>query len=107
MVELSDRARGAVRRLITESNQPTAGLRIMVDQGGCAGLRYLLGLETEAAAGDEIYEWEGVKVFVDPESLPILDGVRIDFVETVRGSGFVFDNPNVVDVCSCGKSFGA
>lgn len=107
MVELSDRANGAVRRLIADSGHPSAGLRIMVDQGGCSGLRYLLGLETDPAAGDEIYETNGVKVFVDPESLPILDGIRIDFVESVGRSGFVFDNPNARDVCSCGKSFGA
>lgn len=107
MVELSESATGAVRRLIAASGNPAAGLRIMVDQGGCSGLRYLLGLETEPAAGDEIYDWDGVKLFVDPQSLPIIDGIRIDFVDSVGRSGFVFDNPNVRDVCSCGKSFGA
>ncbi|HOT82414.1 MAG: iron-sulfur cluster assembly accessory protein [Rhodospirillales bacterium] len=107
MVELSERASGAIRRLIADSGNPTAGLRIMVDQGGCSGMRYLLGLETEPAAGDEIYDCEGVKLYVDPQSLPIIDGIRIDFVDSVGRAGFVFDNPNVRDVCSCGKSFGA
>jgi iron-sulfur cluster assembly accessory protein len=107
MVELSESATGAVRRLIAASGNPAAGLRIMVDQGGCSGLRYLLGLENEPAAGDEIYDWDGVKLFVDPQSLPIIDGIKIDFVDSVGRAGFVFDNPNVRDVCSCGKSFGA
>ena len=107
MVELSESATGAVRRLIAASGNPAAGLRIMVDQGGCSGLRYLLGLGTGPAAGDEIYDWDGVKLFVDPQSLPIIDGIKIDFVDSVGRAGFVFDNPNVRDVCSCGKSFGA
>ncbi len=107
MVELSDSATEAVRRLIGKCGQPDAGLRIMVDQGGCSGLQYLLGLESEPAAGDEIYDCDGVRVFVDPESLPIIDGIKVDFIDTVGRSGFVFNNPNVRDVCSCGKSFGA
>jgi iron-sulfur cluster assembly protein len=105
MVALSEAARTAIRRLIDDNQNGVTGLRVMVEQGGCAGLQYMLGLETAAQAGDEVYEFEGVRVFVDPFSLPIVHGMRIDFVDTLQSSGFVFDNPNVGSACSCGKSF--
>lgn len=107
MVALTAKAVTAIRRLIENDDSGALGLRVMVEQGGCSGLQYMLGLETEASAGDEIYHFDGVKVFVDPESLPIVDGMRIDFVESLEKSGFVFDNPKAADVCSCGRSFAA
>jgi iron-sulfur cluster assembly protein len=107
MVALTAKATSAIRRLIESDRAGALGLRVMVEQGGCSGLQYMLGLETEASAGDEIYDFDGVKVFVDPESLPIVDGMRIDFVESLEKSGFVFDNPKAADVCSCGRSFAA
>jgi iron-sulfur cluster assembly protein len=105
MVALSETARTVIRRLVNDSADGATGLRIMVEQGGCAGLQYMLGLERAAHAGDEVYEFEGVRIFVDPFSLPIVHGMTIDFVEGVEPSGFVFDNPNVGSACSCGKSF--
>ena len=105
MVALSEAARTAIRRLIDDSEDKVTGLRVMVEQGGCAGLQYMLGLESSAHSGDEVYEFDGVRVFVDPFSLPIVHGMTIDFVDGVRGAGFVFDNPNVGAACSCGKSF--
>jgi iron-sulfur cluster assembly accessory protein len=107
MVALTEKATSAIRRLIENNESGALGLRVMVEQGGCSGLQYMLGLEIEASAGDEIYDFDGVKVFVDPESLPIVDGMRIDFVESLEKSGFVFDNPKAADVCSCGRSFAA
>lgn len=107
MVALTAKAATAIRRLIGNDDSGALGLRVMVEQGGCSGLQYMLGLETQASAGDEIYDFDGVKVFVDPESLPIVDGMRIDFVESLEKSGFVFDNPKAADVCSCGRSFAA
>jgi iron-sulfur cluster assembly protein len=105
MVALSETARTAIRRLVDDDNDGATGLRIMVEQGGCAGLQYMLGLEKSAHAGDEVYEFDGVRVFVDPFSLPIVHGMHVDYVESVEASGFVFDNPNVGAACSCGKSF--
>ena len=106
MVALTDKATDVVRNLITSSGEGATGLRIMVEQGGCAGLQYMLGLERSAAPGDEVYDFGGVKIYVDPDSLPIIHNMKVDFVETLDRSGFVFDNPNVGDVCSCGRSFG-
>lgn len=107
MVALTDKAIDVVRQLIARSSDGATGLRVMVEQGGCAGLQYSLGLEKGPVAGDEVYDLSGVHIFVDPQSLPIVDGLRIDFIEDLEKSGFVFDNPNARGTCSCGKSFGA
>jgi iron-sulfur cluster assembly protein len=105
MVALTDRAQDTLRRLVANAEFGTNGLRIMVDAGGCSGLQYTLILEKSACEDDRVYDFGGVKVYVDPRSLPIVDGMNVDFVEGVEASGFVFDNPNAKDVCSCGKSF--
>ena len=105
MVELSERAQDTLRRLVAKAEAGTNGLRIMVDAGGCSGLQYALGLEKAACDGDRVYTFGDIKVYVDSRSQPIVDGLHIDFVEGVEASGFVFDNPNAKDVCSCGKSF--
>jgi iron-sulfur cluster assembly protein len=104
-MDLTEAANSVIRRLIDKSEGAATGLRIMVEEGGCSGLKYMLGLERGADSGDEIYDFDGVKIFVDPFSLPIIDGMRVDFVESVDGSDFVFENPNVNERCSCGKSF--
>lgn len=106
MVAFTDKATNVVRNLIASSEEGATGLRIMVEQGGCSGLQYMLGLERSAAPGDEVYDFSGVKIYVDRDSLPIIHNMKVDFVETLDRSGFVFDNPNVGDVCSCGRSFG-
>jgi iron-sulfur cluster assembly accessory protein len=105
MVALSETARTMIRRLLADSSDGATGLRIMVEQGGCAGLQYKLGLEKAANDGDEVYDFEGVRVYVDPYTVPIVRGTTIDFVDGVESAGFVFDNPNAADACSCGKSF--
>ncbi len=107
MVALTEKAADVVRKLITTSDEGATGLRIMVEQGGCSGLQYMLGLERSAAPGDEVYEFGEVKIYVDADSLPIIHNMKVDFIETLDRSGFVFDNPNVGDVCSCGRSFGS
>ena len=105
MVALTVRAQDTLRRLIANAEAGTNGLRIMVDPGGCAGLQYTLGLETAACDGDRVYAFGDLKVYVDARSQPVVDGLQVDFVEGLEASGFVFDNPNARDVCSCGKSF--
>lgn len=105
MVALTESAKEAIRGLIEGNDAGMTGLRIVVQQGGCAGLQYMLGLEREAQEGDEVFDYGDVRVFVDPQSLPIIDGMRVDFVNTVESSGFTFENPNVGNTCSCGKSF--
>ncbi|MGB0694592.1 MAG: HesB/IscA family protein [Rhodospirillaceae bacterium] len=106
MIELTENAVAAVRQVVSKSDSAT-GLRLMVSEGGCAGVVYRMGLEAAAQDGDEVLEFEDVKVFVDGASTPLLSGVRVDFVDKIAGAGFVFENPNAVDKCSCGKSFSA
>ena len=105
MVTLTEKAEDTLRRLVGNAEFGTNGLRIMVDTGGCSGLQYTLSLEKSACEGDRVYDVGEVKIYIDPRSQPIVDGMNVDFVEGVEASGFVFDNPNAKDVCSCGKSF--
>jgi len=105
MILLSPEAVAAVENARTRVGKPQAGLRIMIETGGCAGHKYLIGLDEEPRSDDAVVECGGVKVFVDPESQPLIAGLRVDFVERLEGSGFAFDNPNSTSKCSCGKSF--
>lgn len=106
MINLTDSALDAVRTAISGAADPVGGLRIMVETGGCAGYKYMMGLVNEADPDDTVIERDGVKVFVDNMSHQLLNGTTIDFVVALEGSGFTFDNPNANSSCSCGKSFG-
>ena len=79
-------------------------LRIFIQGGGCSGFQYGFTFDDQQD-GDTIVESGGVKVLVDPMSAPYLNGAKVDFVEDLRGSGFVVDNPNAVSTCGCGHSF--
>jgi iron-sulfur cluster assembly protein len=105
MIQLTESAVNAVRSAIKGANQPIEGLRIMVEAGGCAGFKYMMGLVADADPEDLVVENDGVKVFVDQSSLFHLDGTTVDFVIGLEGSGFTFDNPQAKSSCSCGKSF--
>src|SRR5438477_977059 len=83
------------------------GLRVSVQPGGCSGFKYGLLIEDEAGEDDLIVEQEGWKVFVDPFSAQYMNGVIIDYVSSMQGSGFTFKNPNSTGGCGCGSSFSA
>lgn len=106
MINMTNSALNAVRSAIDGAPQPVGGLRIMVEAGGCAGYKYMMGLVGEAEPDDTVIERDGVKLFVDMKSHEFLEGTTIDFVVALEGSGFTFDNPNAKSSCSCGKSFG-
>lgn len=80
-------------------------LRLSVDGGGCAGFQYRFGLEREAAPDDAVAETDGVRLVVDPVSLPFVEGSMVDFVETLGGASFQVTNPNAASGCGCGTSF--
>ena len=105
MITLTESAVTAVGRFISNSDKPSGGLRIEVTDGGCSGMQYGLRLEARENADDTIVDCGEVKVFIDPQSLPMLDGISIDFVDSLDGSGFKFINPNAVKSCACGSSF--
>ena len=81
------------------------GLRLGVKTTGCSGLAYQLEYVDTSEPEDQMYESNGVKVFVDPKSLPYLEGTELDFVREGLNEGFKFQNPNVKDECGCGESF--
>jgi len=85
----------------------TSGLRVRVVPGGCSGFQYSLNIEEESRQGDFILEERGVRLFVDMFSAQYLNGVEIDYVSGVMGSGFTFKNPNATGSCGCGTSFTA
>ena len=105
MIQLTDSAVAAVKTALSRAKEPAEGLRIMVETGGCAGFKYLMGLESRSRDGDIVIDQAGVKLFVDAASQNHVTGMTVDFVTGLESSGFVFDNPNATSKCSCGKSF--
>jgi iron-sulfur cluster assembly accessory protein len=82
-------------------------LRVAVVGGGCSGFSYQLDFDDQAQEGDEVIEYEGVRVRVDPTSAQYLRGIQIDYVRSLSGGGFKFVNPNAKQTCGCGSSFSA
>lgn len=91
-----------------EKVQPdVAGLRVSVLPGGCSGFKYSLNIEEQALEDDFVVPVGGVRVFVDGFSLQYLNGITVDYVSSMQGSGFTFTNPNATGGCGCGSSFNA
>lgn len=106
MVTMTERAAQEVLQLLERQNKTDHALRVWISGGGCSGWQYGMALDDSPEAGsDSVYETEGVRVVVDPTSLPYLDGAEIDFVDTLMGGGFKVNNPNAVSSCGCGHSF--
>src|SRR3954464_13184807 len=107
MVQMTEKAIGKVREIMSSQDPAPAGLRISVVGGGCSGFSYSMAFETEPGMMDKTYNYDGLKVFVDQASLLYLDGAEVDYVESLEGSGFKFNNPKVKSTCGCGSSFSA
>jgi len=109
MVTVTAAASTEVKKFMEQENIDPAkgGLRVSVQPGGCSGFKYGLLIEDEAAEDDMIVEQGEWKVFVDPFSAQYLNGVIIDYVSSMQGSGFTFKNPNSTGGCGCGSSFSA
>jgi iron-sulfur cluster assembly protein len=107
MLQITDKAVTKVREILDQQEPKPQGLRISVVGGGCSGFQYSMAFENNQQMLDKTYEFDGLKVFVDQASLLYLDGAEVDYVETVEGSGFKFNNPNVQSTCGCGSSFQA
>ena len=105
-IALTERAADKVRGLMAQEPAGEAEvLRIAIQGGGCGGFEYALGFDRGATADDAEYEFYGVRVVVDPASARYLKGSTIDFVESLKESGFKVDNPNASGSCGCGHSF--
>jgi iron-sulfur cluster assembly accessory protein len=109
MVTVTAAASTEVIKFMSQENVDPAkgGLRISVQPGGCSGFKYGLLIEDEAAEDDLIVGQGDWRVFVDPFSAQYLNGVIIDYVSSMQGSGFTFKNPNSTGGCGCGSSFSA
>ncbi len=102
---LTEEAAKKVKELQKQEKKESYGLKLYVFPGGCSGFQYGLDFEKSPEKTDIVSEQHGVKLFVDKESASMLKGTRIDFVDSLKGSGFKIDNPNVEHSCGCGKSF--
>ncbi|HOF60730.1 MAG TPA: iron-sulfur cluster insertion protein ErpA [Candidatus Latescibacteria bacterium] len=104
LVTISDSAAKKIRELLQEEGNPNYALRLQVVGGGCAGFQYKLAFDDEFAEDDELLDYEGFRVVVDPMSARYVEGATIDYVESEMASGFKIENPNVVTTCGCGHS---
>ena len=104
-VELTDAAAAKAKALLDQEGRTDMQLRIAVQPGGCAGLRYQLFFDDRALDGDAKRDFKGLGVVVDRMSVPYLQGAVIDFVDTIEKQGFTIDNPNAGGSCACGDSF--
>ena len=95
MVQLTERAIGKVKEIMASQQPAPAGLRIAVVGGGCSGFSYSMAFENQPNMLDKTYDYSGLKVYVDQASMLYLDGAEVDFVESLEGAGFKFNNPNV------------
>jgi iron-sulfur cluster insertion protein len=107
VILVTEAAAGKIRDLLAEEGKPDSGLRVFVQGGGCSGFQYGLMIEEAGGVGDQLFESNGVKLYVDPVSLSYLKGAEVDFVDTITGGGFTIKNPNATSTCGCGSSFSA
>lgn len=105
VLNLTDAAATKLRDLTKEEANPAIGLRVYVYSGGCSGFRYGMMLEDAPTPEDNVLESKGIKVYVDGNSISLLQGSEIDYVDTLMGAGFTVNNPNAVSACGCGSSF--
>jgi iron-sulfur cluster assembly protein len=105
VVSLTDAAASKLRDLTKDEANPDIGLRVYVYSGGCSGFRYGMMLEDAPTPEDKVLQASGIKVYVDGQSISLLQGSQIDYVDTLMGAGFTVNNPNAVAACGCGSSF--
>ena len=108
-IQVTERAVQKIRSAIAKEgiSPEQGGLRLGVMGGGCSGLSYSIKFDTQPRERDRIYEFDGVRIFVDPKSFIYLHGMTLDYEETLMRQGFNFINPNSSKSCGCGSSFSA
>lgn len=105
MISLTPVAASKVKEIMSMQTPVPTALRVAVVGGGCSGFQYHMAFENATGEADDVVDFDGLKVAVDQMSSMYLDGVEIDYIETVEGAGFKFNNPNVKSTCGCGSSF--
>jgi iron-sulfur cluster assembly accessory protein len=106
MLQLTPIAVTKVKEILQQQTPSPTGLRVAVVGGGCSGFSYHMAFENQVnQESDNVYNFDGLQVLVDQMSEMYLEGVSIDYIESLDGSGFKFNNPNVKSTCGCGSSF--
>ncbi|HLE33318.1 MAG TPA: iron-sulfur cluster assembly accessory protein [Bacteroidota bacterium] len=106
-VVITTRAAQEIRKIKIDNKIPEVhALRLGIKGGGCSGMSYVLAFDEKPREGDNIFEIEGLTVYVDSKSLFYLSGTILDFSDGLNGKGFVFNNPQAARTCGCGQSFG-
>jgi iron-sulfur cluster assembly accessory protein len=105
MINVTPTAASKISELLAEEQKDCSGLRVFVQGGGCSGFQYGLMIDEGNTSGDQVFESNGVRLYVDPISVRYLKGAEVDFVDTVTGGGFTIKNPQAVSTCGCGQSF--
>ena len=107
MVEVTPKAVQKIREAFTKQGVTGGGLRLGVLGGGCSGLSYQFRYEPKPRATDNVFHFDDVDIYIDPKSYVYLDGMTLDWKDSLIHSGFAFDNPHAKKSCGCGTSFSA
>ena len=104
-ITITETAAAEIKKQAIKRGKPDSALRVGIRGGGCTGFSYLFEwADDPAKEHDKVFEKDGIKLFVDPKSFVYLDGTTLDFVTSIMGHGFKFQNPNVKGTCGCGES---
>ena len=104
VLNVTPQAVAKMKQLLADHKKTGYGVRIQVVPGGCSGFSYDFDFENKAREGDKIAEFDGVKVYVDPKSLQMMEGAKVDYVDSFQGAGFKVVNPQAHGGCGCGQS---
>lgn len=106
-IEVTPKAVARIKAAFAREGVAEGGLRLGVLGGGCSGLSYQFKFDRKPRANDHVFEFDGVQVYIDPKSMVFLDGMTLDWKESLVHSGFAFNNPHAKKACGCGTSFSA
>jgi iron-sulfur cluster assembly protein len=106
-IHVTPKAIEKIKAAFAREGVSSGGLRLGVLGGGCSGLSYQFKFDLNPRPTDHVFEFDGVKIFIDPKSMVFLSGMTLDYKESLMQSGFAFDNPHAQKSCGCGTSFSA
>lgn len=104
MITITENAAKKIQEFLQDDKE-AKGLRIFIKGGGCSGYSYSMALEPTISEDDTVIEKDNIKVIVDPQSMPLISGSEVDYVDSLQGSGFAIKNPGATKTCGCGSSF--
>ncbi|MBI3359012.1 MAG: iron-sulfur cluster insertion protein ErpA [Nitrospirae bacterium] len=105
MITITEKAAYKAKTFMAAEHKEGFGLRLYVQGGGCSGFKYGMAFEEKEVDEDSVIAMNGMKLFIDPYSAPMLNGVQIDYNDGLEGAGFAIKNPNAKSTCGCGQSF--